>query len=271
MIKDTLSTLDILQAYIVGTNRDNTLLDDWASEVVQNEDYGFENGLLGLGWLIGYLIQEKYINGNADEVLEDIDDMLYKLTIVEILCPETNITRLLHFVSYYQQRIQYPSKTHFFKQFTHIECMKLLLEKLNEYLLEDSLKLPEDISKQIHIVHKFSYLFKTCITEELVEEGFYVTMERLIVFFEDLERPQKYQEQIARLYIVARQYANPYWEVKLKAILERIMVDDGLKSVWISLAQCTSWQKEKFIQFVIDNKFDKQLLFELVTNIKDED
>lgn len=39
----------------------------------------FENGLAGIGWGIEYLIQNNFSDGNSDEILEEVDDKIYKL------------------------------------------------------------------------------------------------------------------------------------------------------------------------------------------------
>ena len=39
----------------------------------------FENGLAGIGWGIEYLIQNKFVEGNTDEILEEIDNRVFKV------------------------------------------------------------------------------------------------------------------------------------------------------------------------------------------------
>ena len=39
----------------------------------------FENGLAGIGWGIEYLVQNNFAVGNTDEILEDVDNKIFKL------------------------------------------------------------------------------------------------------------------------------------------------------------------------------------------------
>lgn len=52
------------------------LLDEIYEDMHHDIPYGMESGLCGIGWGIEYLIQNKYIEGNSDEILEDIDALI---------------------------------------------------------------------------------------------------------------------------------------------------------------------------------------------------
>lgn len=49
------------------------LLDEIYEDIHRGISFDFENGLCGIGWGIEYLLQNKYIEGDSDEILEDID------------------------------------------------------------------------------------------------------------------------------------------------------------------------------------------------------
>lgn len=52
------------------------LLDNIINEVSSNIPTNFGRGLAGIGWGVEYLIQNKYVDGNSDEILEDIDNQI---------------------------------------------------------------------------------------------------------------------------------------------------------------------------------------------------
>lgn len=277
MRKEVSNTLDILHNYMCtdATDRTEDTLDHWAAMVIASEDYGFEKGLLGLGWLIAYLIHEKYIEGDADEILEDIDDNLYKLTLKEVLDSETRVLPLLHYVTYYQQRLQYESKTSFYRRFAHFECMKLLLEKLNRFLLEPNNSSPEIITAHINVLLKYSYLMKTCISENLVEEAFYPAIERLLSFFESQKTLKNFEEDIAKLHICVKQYANPYWIARIdhlhiaeKTKKNTINHSEETSPFWRNLNSCFRQQEPSFDNKVPCNKQDLYNMYLYCTNIK---
>lgn len=49
------------------------LMDELFEQLYAEMPIDFANGLSGIGWGIEYLIQQGFIEGNADEILEEID------------------------------------------------------------------------------------------------------------------------------------------------------------------------------------------------------
>ncbi|WP_270087401.1 hypothetical protein [Sphingobacterium sp. SYP-B4668] len=216
-----LTVYDILKINLIKSENEKStsLLDDWADQVVASGNHEFDRGLLGLGWLINFLIHEQIIEGDADEILEDMDDTIYKLTIKEVLNSEVNVHNMLEFVTYYQQRLIYTSSAHFYRRFTHHECMKLLVDKLNAYLIKADLS-NQCLSEITDIMQKYSFLLKTCLNEKLLEAVFYKVFEELITYYEnDLNEID--QSNVLKLGIAAKQYGNPFWEKCLSDILAR--------------------------------------------------
>lgn len=251
---------EVLQAYIKAEDfaYRKQLLDDWSSEILQRDDYSFDRGVLGLGWLINYLIHEKYMEGDADEILEDIDDNIYKLVIREILDDNLDIMLLLGYVTYYQQRLTYRSNIHFYRRFTHLECLKLLLKKLNFFLLDAPLHSREVITQKIDIVLKYSFLIKTCINEKLVEEAFYFAMEQLLEYFEN----NYYSvDDILWTTVTIKQYGHPYW---LNCINACIYPNEGLSQEQALLKRYTTAYLD--IQSYIKDT-NPAFTFKLLTNV----
>lgn len=49
------------------------LIDDIYDDISTAMPVGLKDGLCGIGWGIEYLVQQRYLEGNTDEILEDID------------------------------------------------------------------------------------------------------------------------------------------------------------------------------------------------------
>lgn len=50
------------------------ILDDFYNDIKLPMPLNIENGLCGIGWGIEYLIQHRFIDADADEILEDVDN-----------------------------------------------------------------------------------------------------------------------------------------------------------------------------------------------------
>lgn len=67
----------------------NKLYSDIADELFESvynkvaglKDISFDQGILGIAWGIRYLIRNKFVEGNPDEVLSEIEDFLFKQNI----------------------------------------------------------------------------------------------------------------------------------------------------------------------------------------------
>lgn len=55
------------------------LLDQVFANLSTSASPDFENGLAGIGWGIEYLVQNGFAEGNTDEVLEEIDNKIFKI------------------------------------------------------------------------------------------------------------------------------------------------------------------------------------------------
>lgn len=54
------------------------LIDEIYEEITIDTPVDFENGLAGIGWGIEYLVQNKFIDADTDEVLEEFDNRIFK-------------------------------------------------------------------------------------------------------------------------------------------------------------------------------------------------
>ncbi|QNL49830.1 hypothetical protein H8S90_24540 [Olivibacter sp. SDN3] len=267
-----MKTKSVLQHYLFSEKIDDNFLHNWISNVVDGGNTSFQDGILGVGWLLGYLIEHNYIEADADEILGDIDDAIYKLCIREIVASQIDVNELLCFVGYYQQRISYNSDEHIYRRFIHMECMKLLLEKLNQYLRKSVKMQKKNLVLSTNILMKYSRLVRSsCVSEGLVEEPFYNTIENLIKFYEQEKDKKVYSTSIAKLYFSVKQYHHPHWEIRLFHILEELRINQlPLETIqWLYLAEAVSLECKEDI-----NNYEKPLrtpenfsvYFEYITN-----
>lgn len=76
------------------------LLDEIYEDIHKNMSLDFENGLTGIGWGIEYLVQNGYMSGDTDEILEDIDKriMEYDLSRISDLSLDSGLVGIAHYV-----------------------------------------------------------------------------------------------------------------------------------------------------------------------------
>lgn len=251
---------------------DFIIIEEYAEEVLRKEnDLSFETGLLGLGWIIAYLIREEYLDLDGDDILYDIDDNLYKLCIKEVAVKHFDVNRLIHFVSYYQERIQYKSSAVFYRRFTHDECMKLLIEKLNSFLtnLQDNDFL-DNISPIVNVIWKFSYLKVISINNKLVDDKIIETIGRLVECLEQKEEVNCFQQEIAKLGLMLQQLDSPVLQENRKKILRLLVRVENIYDTtlpYINLLMKFPLTIDSFSK-ILSTIEDSVLLYHLVTNIK---
>ena len=272
------NTYTIFSHFVLSDNpsASHALLDYWAEEVAGVNTYGFGNGVVGLGWLIAFLSQNDYLvlDGDTDELLSDVDDNVYKVTLKTVLEDRPDIGYLLKLATFYQQRLATKkSKAHFYRRFTHFECLKLLLGRLDSFLLSNTVG-DSDAYLRVDVLLKYSFLLKTCISESLVERAFYKTMEQLIVYFEDFKTlnnlDDKMRLNMSKLLLCAAQYNNPYWVEKLLRIYASIGAQTHTPEqvIWDSLltSNAPSIIVEKNRGYLSTTE-GQRLLFTMYTNI----
>jgi len=75
------------------------LLDEIFEEIHDEIPINFESGLCGIAWAIEYLIENKFVEGNPDEILFDIDQKIMERDILRI--KDKTIKTGLEGISYY--------------------------------------------------------------------------------------------------------------------------------------------------------------------------
>ncbi len=82
------------------------LIDEIYEEITADTPVGFENGLAGIGWGIEYLVQNKFIEADTDEVLEEFDNRIFKELIYNTPKEIGLLNGLLGIGFYFLKRIQ---------------------------------------------------------------------------------------------------------------------------------------------------------------------
>lgn len=108
------------------------LLDKVFANLNTSGSADFENGFCGIGWGIEYLIQNGFAEGNADEILEELDNKVFKAL------HENNITSLeltnglSGYLFYLISRLKKPSNSESMAKRINRELLILTINKLNE-------------------------------------------------------------------------------------------------------------------------------------------
>lgn len=239
------------------------LLDFIAENIFSCEDYSFENGITGFGWLIAFLHQEEYLHINSDEILEDVDDQIYKMTLADLGQDEPSIDQILGLVNYFLIRHRNSNvEENFYRKFAHSECLNLLFNYLICY-----------IENCIHGTHITFYEFNICckillklgysteyidfknVNDQLIE--FHI---HFILFYEvKIKTSKDFGNEICTeglLYLLLSAKQKKY------EILEQRLLYIGKKAGKLFLQHFIYkiYSKEKFDYSLLE---DKQLLFVL--------
>lgn len=116
-----------------------SLIDELSDNIASVGLLDFENGLAGIGWAIEWLVQNKFIDADTDEILEDIDDELYK-SVVYMKSPDLTITRgaigkALYFYKRLSARNAHTSR---YRNICTRECAVLLIDEINDALIDEN-------------------------------------------------------------------------------------------------------------------------------------
>jgi len=78
------------------------LLNEIYEEIHMDMPIDFESGLCGIGWGIEYLIQNGFVEGDSDQILEDIDKKIMErdITRIEDQSFETGLSGISFYVEY---------------------------------------------------------------------------------------------------------------------------------------------------------------------------
>ncbi|WP_149243429.1 lanthionine synthetase LanC family protein [Dyadobacter sp. 32] len=102
------------------------------------EDFGFDNGLCGIGWAFNWLNENGLLNDNTiNTFLEDIDNVLYRNIMFSRDSEISMKNGLLGKIIYFSGRLNNHKFSDRFKSIIYQECLIMLTDELEDKLLRN--------------------------------------------------------------------------------------------------------------------------------------
>jgi hypothetical protein len=117
----------------------------------------FENGLTGIGWGIEYLVQNGFAEGNADEILEEVDNKVFKVLNEETLKSFELTNGLIGYLFYLISRLKNQSNPPSMAQRINRELLILTVNKLDELVTSQFPSIVKEI--QFDLFWRFPVMF----------------------------------------------------------------------------------------------------------------
>jgi len=111
------------------------LLDKVFANLSTSTPADFEYGLAGIGWSIEYLVQNNFAEGNTDEILEDVDNKVYRILNEEYNSSFELGNGLTGYLFYLISRLRSKEKTLPMAQCINRELLILAINKLDEMVI----------------------------------------------------------------------------------------------------------------------------------------
>lgn len=92
----------------------------------------FENGLAGIGWGIEYLVQNNFAEGNTDEILEEVDNKVFRALNEDNLSSFELGNGLMGYLLYLVNRLQHKNTPFSISQQINRELLILTINKIDE-------------------------------------------------------------------------------------------------------------------------------------------
>lgn len=173
--------------------------EDFESSIIENSlasvdfsNYSFETGILGISWFLEFLKLNLIIRTNTNNLLEEIDDLVYKLSL-QIMAENDghNVHEILNLISYHQIRTLSKNKASSrHRKSLHFDCIKLLINSLIKRFLENDIEItPTSIQKRSVIYVKICSLIKYGLNEDYVGKSLY---KHIITDFKHIENNSLY-------------------------------------------------------------------------------
>lgn len=105
----------------------------------------FRDGLAGLGWGIEFLLQNNFYEGDPEEILEDVDNVIFK-SIYEARLPLLGVNEgLCGYLLYLNSRIRNKKRSNSVAHRINCELIKVLINKIDKIAPEHFQSLTKDI------------------------------------------------------------------------------------------------------------------------------
>ncbi|MET4082945.1 hypothetical protein ABIB40_002912 [Pedobacter sp. UYP30] len=238
----------IFKFYLSRKNKDpelekfaEQLLEQVAEQISFVDSFDYANGLAGIGFGIEWLSQNGYLDENTDELLEEIDNELYKSVVYAKNKVQDLFYGTLGKAHYFHKRLQAknPNQNRY-KRICLIECLILLSDELSEYLLEENTGLllkkmknmsEDDLGIVSHVLILFEKLLVDRTNLECVKQtlcGIYKFVEKL-----NFKRQAKlsHLQLVYSFALVGRRLQDPIWQRKSEQLYSDILRNSNLNNI----------------------------------------
>lgn len=104
----------------------------------------FRDGLAGIGWAIEYLLQNKYYEGDSEEILGDVDNVVFK-SVTQAGLPLLAINEgLCGYLLYLNSRIKNSKDSNSIAQQINSELFKVLINRIDKIVVDHFQSLTRD-------------------------------------------------------------------------------------------------------------------------------
>jgi len=122
------------------------LLDKVFSNLSTSTSTDFENGLTGIGWGMEYLVQNGFAEGDTDEILEDVDNKVFRTLNEENLTSFELGNGLTGYLFYLVSRLKKPVNTNSMARRINRELLILTINKIDEVVTTQFSSITKEMS-----------------------------------------------------------------------------------------------------------------------------
>ena len=118
------------------------LISEIFEQVAKMKIYDMKTGLASIGLGVDYLVENEYIEGNINEILEDVDDILFKQICNPVKSVNNDISLQIQLIYYFTVRLRKQNKNnkneYLFREVI-IDAINFISEKIYLLFLEEPL------------------------------------------------------------------------------------------------------------------------------------
>lgn len=236
------------------------LLNELSAQIADVQELNYANGLAGIGWMVEWVKQNGFLDINTDEVLEDVDDTLYKAVLYgrdkTISLNDGSLGKAAYFLKRYESRNK---DTHRYKIISIQECLVLLTDEIGERLTGENSLLNKskesNIPSEEYLIEVgqamifLSKIFFHKINVEVVEKTLYALIKYADALFDECKK-ENYKSSAALelieswLYLAYAYYTSGFkleyevWQEKGQQYFDRISQKTNVTAPGQSEIQC---------------------------------
>lgn len=184
------------------------------------------NGIAGIGYGISYLFREKFIVGNINKILSDIDDKLFKELSSTTLYRNTDLHSVVHMIFYIIDRLE-KLKNNSENEYLFKELLIYSINELYDNLKKNHLEEPLFYSFE-YLLPQLLFLFSKILKLNFYNNRVIKIIDEMTYFiFSFLPRLNSH-----RLYLLwaiddlNKIYDNKYWEKYKKLLYDQIDINE---------------------------------------------